>query len=110
MARFRDSYNGFIDRGIELLAVGPDGLEQFQRYWQRENIPFIGLPDPDHHVAKMYRQEVNLFKFGRMPMNCIIDVEGSIRYIHYSVNRTDYPDTEIFFNVIDELNKASNKV
>lgn len=107
MARFRDSYSGYVERGAELLAVGPDALEPFQRYWEREHIPFIGMPDPDHTVAKMYRQEVNMFKFGRMPMNCIIDTEGYIRYIHYSANRLDYPDTEIFFSVIDELNKAS---
>lgn len=88
--------------------MGPDAPEPFQRYWQREHIPFIGMPDSDHRVAKMYRQEINLFKFGRMPMNCIIDTKGNIRYIHYSATRLDYPDTEIFFNVIDELNKASN--
>ena len=93
---------------MELIAVGPDALEQFQRYWERENMPFIGLPDPDHSVAKLYRQEVNLFKFGRMPMNCVVDAEGCIRYIHYSANRMDYPDTEMFFSVIDELNRASN--
>lgn len=107
MARFRDSYAGFVERKVDLLAVGPDGLEQFKRYWQRENIPFIGLPDPDHYVAKLYKQEINLFKFGRMPLNCVIDTEGYIRYIHYSASRTDYPDTEIFFNVIDELNRSS---
>lgn len=107
MARFRDHYSEFIARGVELIAVGPDALESFQNYWKRENLPFIGLPDPDHKVAKMYKQEVNLFKFGRMPLNCVIDTEGYIRYIHYSANRMDYPDTEIFFNVIDELNKSS---
>lgn len=107
MARFRDAYAGFVSRGVEILAVGPDALEPFQRYWARENIPFIGMPDPDHRVAKMYRQEINLFKFGRMPMNCVIDTRGNIRYIHYSASRSDYPDTDIFFNVIDELNKTS---
>jgi peroxiredoxin Q/BCP len=107
LARFRDAYAGFVSRGAEILAVGPDALEPFQRYWARENIPFIGMPDPDHRVAKMYRQEINLFKFGRMPMNCVIDTRGNIRYIHYSASRSDYPDTDIFFNVIDELNKTS---
>lgn len=87
--------------------MGPDALEPFQHYWERENIPFIGLPDPENAVAKMYRQEVNLFKFGRMPMNCVVDMNGVIRYIHYSLSRTDYPDTETFFSVIDELNRAS---
>ena len=108
MARFRDEYAGYVERGIELLAIGPDALEPFQRYWQREKIPFIGLPDLENSVAKRYRQEVVLFKFGRMPLNCIVDTNGYIRYIHYSISRLDYPDTEIFFNVIDELNKASN--
>ncbi len=107
MARFRDAYSGFAERGAELVAIGPDGLEQFKRYWQRELLPFNGAPDLENRVAKLYRQEVNLFKFGRMPLNCVIDTEGRIRYIHYSANRMDYPDTEIFFNVIDELNKAS---
>lgn len=107
MARFRDHYSEFTARGVELIAVGPDTLESFQNYWKRENLSFMGLPDPDHKVAKMYKQEVNLFKFGRMPLNCVIDTEGYIRYIHYSANRMDYPDTEIFFNVIDELNKSS---
>lgn len=107
MARFRDSYAGFTERNVELIAVGPDGLDQFQRYWQHEALPFIALPDPDNLVAKMYKQEVNFFKFGRMPLNCVIDTEGYIRYIHYSANRMDYTDIEIFFNVIDELNKAS---
>ena len=107
MARFRDSFPGFVDRNAELLAIGPDQLEQFQRYWQREKLPFIGMPDPDNAVARRYKQEVNLFKFGRMPLNCIIDTNGDIRYIHYSVNRNDYPDIEIFYSVIDELNKAS---
>ena len=96
-----------MERGVELLAVGPDGLEPFRRYWSREGLQFIGLPDPDNTVAKLYRQEVNLFKYGRMPMNCIVDKSGYIRYIHYSANRKDYPDMEIFFNVIDELNSAS---
>lgn len=110
MARFRDAYSGFTERGAELIAVGPDSLVQFQRYWQREELPFIGLPNPDSSVSKLYKQEVNLFKFGRMPMNCIIDLDGYIRYVHYSASRQDYPDMEIFFDVIDELNKASSKV
>ena len=110
MARFRDSYEGFTERNAELIAVGPDGLEQFQRYWQREDLPFIGVPDPENSVAKLYKQEVILFKFGRMPMNCIVDLDGYIRYIHYSADRKDYPDIKIFFDVIDELNKASSKV
>ena len=103
----RDHYSDFVKRGVAVVAIGPDGLDSFQRYWQNESLPYIGLPDPDHRVAKMYRQEVNLFKLGRMPLNCVIDLDGRIRYVHYSSNMADIPDNETFLNVIDKLNESS---
>ena len=103
----RDHYSEFTARGAEILAIGPDGLESFTKYWKKENLPFIGLPDPEHVVAQTYKQEVNLFKLGRMPLNCIVDVNGYIRYIHYSISRSDIPDDETFLSVIDELNASS---
>lgn len=104
----RDHYSQFVSRGVEILAIGPDALPQFKKYWAKENIPFVGLPDPDHIVAKTYKQEVNLFKLGRMPLNCIVDANGYIRYVHYSLSRSDIPDDETFLSVIDQLNASSN--
>lgn len=91
-----------------ILAIGPDSIQPFQRYWSREKIPFIGLPDPNHTVAKQYKQEVNLFKLGRMPLNCVVDVDGQIRFVHYSAAASDIPDVQIFLNVIRELNMPSS--
>lgn len=104
----RDRYNDFLARGAEILAVGPDDAQAFKKYWAKENIPFVGLPDPDHTVAKRYRQEVNIFKLGRMPLNCIVDANGRIRYIHYGSSMSDIPDNETFLSVIDCLNDSSN--
>lgn len=94
-------------RGAEIVAVGPDNAPNFNRYWEREELPFIGLPDPTHSVARLYKQEVNLFKLGRMPLNSVVDIEGRIRYIHYGSSMADIPPNETFFNVIEELKKAS---
>ena len=104
----RDSYSEFTKRGVEIVAVGPDNSHSFKRYWENENIPYIGLPDPDHQVAKLYKQEVNLFKLGRMPLNSVVDMEGRIRYVHYGSSMSDIPDNETFLNVIDKLNASSN--
>lgn len=103
----RDHYASFTSRGAEIVAVGPDDVNSFRRYWSREKIPYIGLPDPDHTVAKLYRQEVNLFKLGRMPLNCIVDKEGKIRFVHYGESMADIPDNETFLSVIDQLNASS---
>lgn len=103
----RDHYADFLERGAEILAVGPNDMDSFKKYWAKENIPYIGLPDPTHTVAKLYRQEVNIFKLGRMPLNCIVDTNGYIRYVHYGASMSDIPDNETLLNVIDELNKSS---
>lgn len=104
----RDSYADFTLRGTEIVAIGPNDMSTFQRYWASENIPYVGLPDPDHKVSKLYRQEVNLFKLGRMPLNCVVDITGRIRYVHYGSSMKDIPDNETFLRVIDELNMPSN--
>jgi peroxiredoxin Q/BCP len=104
----RDGYDEFERRGVQILAVGPNSPESFEQYWRKEIIPFIGLPDPNRSVAKMYRQEVNLFKLGRMPLNCIIDAKGYVRFAHYGRSMSDIPSNEELLQVIDELNAASH--
>ena len=91
-----------------VLAIGPNSPAAFEQYWRNENIPFIGLPDTDHAVARRYRQEVNLFKLGRMPLNCVIDKDGNIRFAHYGASMSDIPTNDDLFQVIDELNKTSS--
>jgi peroxiredoxin len=103
----RDHYADFLSRDAEILAVGPNDMDSFKKYWAKENIPYVGLPDPDHSVAKQYRQEVNIFKLGRMPLNGIVDTSGRIRYVHYGASMSDIPDNETFLSVIDELNRSS---
>ena len=108
MARLRDEYEKFSSRGAVILAVGPNPPATFQQYWQKEGIPFIGLPDPEHRVALQYRQEVNLFKLGRMPLNCVIDAKGYVRFAHYGKSMSDIPTNDELLHVIDELNAASH--
>jgi peroxiredoxin Q/BCP len=108
LARLRDGYEDFKRRGAEILAVGPDPLEDFQQYWADQRIPFTGLPDPGHSVARIYRQQVKLFKLGRMPLNCVVDARGCIRFAHYGKSMADIPSNEELLQVIDELNVASN--
>jgi peroxiredoxin Q/BCP len=109
LARLREDYEQFTSRGVEILAVGPNPLAVFKQYWKNEKVPFIGLADPDHLVARKYKQEVNLFKLGRMPLNCVIDARGYVRFAHYGASMSDIPSNEELLHVIDQLNAASNR-
>jgi peroxiredoxin Q/BCP len=107
LARLRDEYEKFSSRGAVIIAIGPNSPTAFEQYWANERIPFIGLPDPDHHIAKMYRQEVNIFKAGRMPLSCVVDASGYIRFAHYGASMRDIPTNDELLQVIDELIVAS---
>jgi peroxiredoxin len=103
----RDRYDQFTSRGVEILAIGPNPPATFEQYWRNERMPFIGVPDSEHKIALLYRQEVNLFRLGRMPFNCIVDADGQIRYAHYGASMRDIPSNDELFQVIDELNDSS---
>ena len=104
----RDEYALFQQRGVEVLVTGPNTEAAFRQYWEKEGLPFIGLPDPSHRIAVMYRQRVNLFKLGRMPLLCIIDLNGHIRYTHSGASMSDIPENQTLLEVMDELAGASN--
>ena len=103
----REGYLDFTSRDAEVLAIGPDSFKKFLTYWDENELPFPGLPDPNKQVSQVYKQEINLFKLGRMPLNAVVDRKGFIRYIHYGYSMSDIPDNETLLQVIDELNATS---
>ena len=101
MAQLRQDYDRFTALGVEILVVGPEGPEAFEKYWTNENLPFVGLPDPKASVLKLYGQEVNLFRLGRMPAQVIIDRSGIARFVHYGHSMSDIPENEELFGLLE---------
>jgi peroxiredoxin len=101
MARLRQDYKEFIKRDAEIIVVAPDDARALKDFWHEEKIPFIGLPDPDHKVADLYRQEVNLLKLGRMPALFVIDKKGAILFKHYSASMSDIVPDDKLFKILD---------
>ncbi len=91
MAQLRQDYEQFRQADTVILVIGPEKVEAFAKYWEENDLPFIGLPDPKHSVLKLYGQEVNLFKLGRMPAMVIVDAEGVVRFVHYGHSMSDIP-------------------
>jgi peroxiredoxin Q/BCP len=108
MAQLRQEYPKFVARDIEVVVVGPEDAAAFAEYWQKESLPFIGLPDPKHSVLKLYGQEVKLFKFGRMPAQVLIDKAGVARFVHYGNSMSDIPPSTEILALSDELNSHTD--
>ena len=107
MAQLRHDYSEFEARDVAIVAVGPEDAGAFAKYWEKEQLPFVGLPDPTHSVLKLYGQQVNLFKLGRMPAQVLIDKAGVARYVHYGHSMSDIPENAEILGLADELNAAA---
>jgi len=104
MAQLRQDHEQFEQRQTTVVIVGPEDAKAFARYWAENDLPFVGLPDPEHRVLKLYGQEIKLFKYGRMPAQVLVDRAGVARFVHYGHNMSDIPSNQEILGLIDELN------
>ncbi len=99
----RRDYQEFLKRDAEVIAIGPEKPEPFAEWWRSHDMPFIGLPDPDHSVSRRYGQQVKLLKLGRLPAQLVIDKRGLIRYAHYGSSMSDIPENKEILAILDQL-------
>lgn len=100
MAQLRRDYHKFEEAGTTIVVVGPEGPGAFAAYFCDNDLPFLGLPDPRHSVLKLYGQEINLFKLGRMPAQVLVDRSGVARFVHYGHSMSDIPSNEEILELI----------
>lgn len=103
MAQLRQDHHKFSQADTTIIVVGPEEPAAFKKYFTENNLPFIGLPDPKSSVLKLYGQEVNLFKLGRMPAMVIIDKLGIVRFVHYGHSMSDIPKNDEVLTTLTEI-------
>jgi peroxiredoxin len=99
----RQDYDQFVERNTEVIAIGATKPERMAKFWEKQEFPFPGIPDPDKELLEKLGQEFKLSRFGRMPAVLIIDAEGSVRHAHFGSNAGDIPPNEEVLALIDEL-------
>ena len=105
MAQLRQDYQKFVERNAEIITVGPEGTDTFAKWWHEHQMPFIGIPDPKHDVARLYGQQFKLLRGGRLPALAVVDKEGRTRFMHYADLPSDIPADDEILSLLDNLNK-----
>jgi peroxiredoxin Q/BCP len=109
MAQLRQDFQKFNDENTVILVVGPENSNAFANYWAKNDLPFIGLPDPKHTVLKRYGQQIKIFKFGRMPAMVIVDRQGFVRFVHYGHSMSDIPENSDVLETLKSLNQETQE-
>lgn len=93
----------FADKHAQIIVIAPHGKAKVKTYWEKENLPYIGIPDSDGTLGKLYGQEWNLIKLGRMPGLFIVDQKGEMAFAQYAKNMADIPENNKLFQILDGL-------
>jgi peroxiredoxin Q/BCP len=109
MAQLRQDYDKFLEQQTAVIVVGPEDAKAFARFWEEHDLPFTGLPDPEHSVLKLYGQQIKLFKYGRMPAQVLVDKAGIARFVHYGHDMSDIPSNADMLGLIAGLNAEPEK-
>ena len=101
----RDDYDKFLALGAVIVATGRDAAAAFREHWSREKLPFTGIPDTDHTIARKYGQRWRLLGLGRQPSVVVIDKEGRIRSRHDGGQMWDIPSNGEIFELLGTLGR-----
>lgn len=111
MAQLRRDYEKYVELETEVIAIGPEGSRSFSGWWHKHKMPFIGIPDPEHVIAKgLYHQQFKLFSGGRMPALAVVDKEMKVRLMRYAELPNDIPSEKEILSLLEILNKENNKI
>jgi peroxiredoxin Q/BCP len=100
----RDDWSRFRDARVSIVVVAPHDVDETKEYWRQHRLPYIGVPDPDGRLSKVYDQQWKLLKLGRMPALFVIAPSGRIGLAHYGEAMSDIPSND---EVLDVAKRAS---
>ena len=80
---FRDSYETYRQRGVEILGVSPDDVASHEKFKSKYQLPFTLLADPGHKTAEAYgvwgeRRFAGKKYLGINRSTFVIDEEGKV--------------------------------
>ena len=96
----KQDYNKFVGKNAKVVVVTPHDIEKTSKYFLKNNLPFYGIPDPDHKVANLYKQQWKLTKLGLMPAMFVINKAGEIVFSYYSKNMKDIPANNLVMDLL----------
>jgi len=81
---FRDSFEEFTDRNVQVIGISADGVESHRDFAKKYNLPFTLLADTKNEVRKLFGVKSNLMGLIPGRVTYVIDSSGKVIYIFES--------------------------
>jgi peroxiredoxin Q/BCP len=93
----------FEQRNATIIAIAPDTLENAQAYFQKNELPFVCLPDPDRTVFRQYDVQSKMISLGQRPGLFVIDKDGIVRFAYLGWQQWEIPSVDETLRELDAL-------
>lgn len=105
MVQLHQDKDKFSDLNTKVIIIAPENMEDFNKFWKKNEYTLTGIPDPKGNIRKLYGQEFKVFKLGTMPAQILVDKSGTIRYVNYGESMSDITEDENILELIKEINE-----
>ncbi len=113
---YERSRQRFLDKGVHVVAVGPDDLEVNRDMVQRIGVSYRMLSDDEQAVSARYgvvysnpviELGVDYAEGIPLPASFLIDREGIVRYVSRPDRVGEFLDPELIFGVLEQLTPST---
>ena len=111
LRRLAKDFYEFKDLKVELVPILQDNKKNTKKMEERycKNI-FPIYYDVKREIGKVFKQEVNILKFGRLPATLIVDKDGIIKWAYYADSLEDIPDNDEILEIIKNLDNYTPNI
>ncbi len=100
MVQLHQDREKFKEKGIKIIVVCPENEEKIKKYLDKEPLDLVFVADPTHTLADFYKQQVKIFKFGRLPAQILLDKDRNTVFEHFATSMKDVVENERVFKWI----------
>lgn len=104
---FRDSYDDFKELDVVVLGISKDSVESHKKFYEKYNLPFNIISDPNLEAIKAYDVWVEKKMFGKTTMGVsrstfIVDEKGRIEQVFRKASPDKNAEEILFYLKLDK--------
>ncbi|MEJ2487043.1 MAG: redoxin domain-containing protein [Anaerolineales bacterium] len=109
MEQLRQDVDQFTALDSEIVVIAPDTLENAQRYFEQNPIPFTALVDETRMVYQLFDVQSKIISLGQRPGLFIIDKDGIVRFTFIGMQQWEIPPNSQVLEILQEFENQTIK-
>ena len=109
LEQLRQDVDQFTALDSEIVVIAPDTLENAQRYFEQNPIPFTALVDETRMVYQLFDVQSKIISLGQRPGLFIIDKDGIVRFTFIGMQQWEIPPNSQVLEILQEFENQTIK-